>query len=153
MDPDPDPAIFAIGLQDANKKLIFKKSLSAYYFLNVGGSEELLLDFPWSELLLVFASRQCLLLLYGSKVRREDRQGSTLLSLAKRRPIRTIAREGARMARPQQSGVGVGRIRHGYVPADRAAGRRGWAKVKASYLRRQSSCGLRIKCPYSGHRP
>jgi hypothetical protein len=25
MDPDPDPAIFVIGLQDANKKLIFKK--------------------------------------------------------------------------------------------------------------------------------
>jgi hypothetical protein len=24
-DPDPDPAIFVIGLQDANKKLIFLK--------------------------------------------------------------------------------------------------------------------------------
>jgi len=33
MDPDydPDPAIFATDLQDANKKLIF----SAYYFLKV----------------------------------------------------------------------------------------------------------------------
>jgi hypothetical protein len=31
----PDPAIFVIDLQDANKKLIFLKSLSAYYFLNV----------------------------------------------------------------------------------------------------------------------
>jgi hypothetical protein len=29
MDPDPDPAIFVIDLQDANKKLI-KKSFSAY---------------------------------------------------------------------------------------------------------------------------
>jgi hypothetical protein len=36
MDPDadPDPAIFIIDLQDANKKLI-KKSFSAYYFLKV----------------------------------------------------------------------------------------------------------------------
>ena len=31
---DPDPAIFVIDLQDANKKLI-KKSFSAYYFLMV----------------------------------------------------------------------------------------------------------------------
>jgi hypothetical protein len=30
MDPDPDPAIFVIGLQDANNKLILKKSFSAY---------------------------------------------------------------------------------------------------------------------------
>jgi hypothetical protein len=37
MDPDsdPDPAIFVIDLQDANKKLIYKKSFSAYYFLKV----------------------------------------------------------------------------------------------------------------------
>jgi hypothetical protein len=37
MDPDadPDPAIFVIDLQDANKKLIKKKKNSAYYFLNV----------------------------------------------------------------------------------------------------------------------
>jgi hypothetical protein len=48
MDPDPYPAIFAIDLQGANKKLIFKTNFSAYYFLNVGGSEEHLLDFPWS---------------------------------------------------------------------------------------------------------
>ncbi len=34
-DPDLDPAIFVIDLQDANKKLILKKSLSAYYFLKV----------------------------------------------------------------------------------------------------------------------
>jgi hypothetical protein len=38
MDPDPDadpnPSIFIIDLQDANKKLI-KKSFSAYYFLKV----------------------------------------------------------------------------------------------------------------------
>ncbi len=35
MDPDPypDPAIFVIDLQDANKKRIFLKSLSGYYFL------------------------------------------------------------------------------------------------------------------------
>jgi hypothetical protein len=32
---DPDPAIFVIALQDANKKLIKKKSFSAYYFLKV----------------------------------------------------------------------------------------------------------------------
>jgi len=37
MDPDPDadPAIFIIGLQDANKKQICTKSFSAYYFLKV----------------------------------------------------------------------------------------------------------------------
>jgi hypothetical protein len=38
MDPDsdPDPAIFIINLQDANKKLILlKKIFSAYYFLKV----------------------------------------------------------------------------------------------------------------------
>jgi hypothetical protein len=35
MDPDadPDPAIFIIDLQDANKKVIFVKSFSAYYVL------------------------------------------------------------------------------------------------------------------------
>ncbi len=32
---DPEPAIFVIDLQDANKKLIVKKSFSAYYFLKV----------------------------------------------------------------------------------------------------------------------
>jgi hypothetical protein len=32
-DADLDPAIFVIDLQDANKKLIFKKSFSVYYFL------------------------------------------------------------------------------------------------------------------------
>jgi hypothetical protein len=32
---DPDPAIFVIDLQNANKKLIETKSFSAYYFLNV----------------------------------------------------------------------------------------------------------------------
>jgi hypothetical protein len=31
---DPDPAIFIIDLQDANKKLI-KKSFPTYYFLKV----------------------------------------------------------------------------------------------------------------------
>ncbi len=31
---DPDPAIFVIDFQDANKKLILKK-FSAYYFLKV----------------------------------------------------------------------------------------------------------------------
>jgi hypothetical protein len=37
MDPgaDPDPSIFIIDLQDANKKEIKKKSFSAYYFLKV----------------------------------------------------------------------------------------------------------------------
>ncbi len=36
-DSDPDPAIFVIDLQDANKKLIFVKKLSfsAYYFMKV----------------------------------------------------------------------------------------------------------------------
>jgi hypothetical protein len=34
MDPDPDPAIFVIDLQDANKKRIFQ-SFFAYYFLKV----------------------------------------------------------------------------------------------------------------------
>jgi hypothetical protein len=32
---DPDPAIFIIDLQDANKKLFFSKSFSAYCFLKV----------------------------------------------------------------------------------------------------------------------
>jgi hypothetical protein len=32
---DPDPAILVINLQDANKKLILKKSFSAYYFIKV----------------------------------------------------------------------------------------------------------------------
>jgi hypothetical protein len=32
LDPAPDPAIFVLDLQDTNNKL-FKKSLSAYYFL------------------------------------------------------------------------------------------------------------------------
>jgi hypothetical protein len=32
---DPDPAIFFIDLQDANKKLIFNIIFSAYYFLKV----------------------------------------------------------------------------------------------------------------------
>ncbi len=32
---DPDPPIFVIDFQDANKKLIFKKRFSAYYFLKV----------------------------------------------------------------------------------------------------------------------
>ncbi len=33
MDPDPDPAIFLIDLQDANKKQIFLfQSFFAYYF-------------------------------------------------------------------------------------------------------------------------
>jgi hypothetical protein len=37
MDPDsdPDPAIFLIDLQDANKKLFFSQSFSAYYFFKV----------------------------------------------------------------------------------------------------------------------
>jgi hypothetical protein len=30
---DPDPAIFVVGLQKANKKLMFLKKISAYYFL------------------------------------------------------------------------------------------------------------------------
>ncbi len=35
MDPDsdPDPAIFVIDLQEANKKLFFKNKVSVYYFL------------------------------------------------------------------------------------------------------------------------
>jgi hypothetical protein len=32
---DPDPAIFVIDLQDANKKLIYNIIFSAYYFLKV----------------------------------------------------------------------------------------------------------------------
>ncbi len=32
-DPDSDPTIFFSDLQDANKKLIKKKTFSAYYFL------------------------------------------------------------------------------------------------------------------------
>jgi hypothetical protein len=32
---DPDPAIFVIDLQDANKKLIKNESFSVYYFLKV----------------------------------------------------------------------------------------------------------------------
>ncbi len=32
---DPDPAIFVIDLQDANKKLIYFLSFSAYFFLQV----------------------------------------------------------------------------------------------------------------------
>jgi hypothetical protein len=35
MDPDPDPAIFVIDLQDASKKQIFNTIISAYYFLKV----------------------------------------------------------------------------------------------------------------------
>jgi hypothetical protein len=37
MDPDPDPAIFVIDLQDASKKLIFNTIFSVYYgyFLKV----------------------------------------------------------------------------------------------------------------------
>jgi hypothetical protein len=31
LDADPDPSIFIIDLQDANKKLIFKKNFPAYY--------------------------------------------------------------------------------------------------------------------------
>jgi hypothetical protein len=33
MDPDPDPAIFVLDLQDANKKTVF--CFSAYYILKV----------------------------------------------------------------------------------------------------------------------
>ncbi len=33
-DPDPDPAIFVINLQEANKKND-KKSFSAYFFLKI----------------------------------------------------------------------------------------------------------------------
>jgi hypothetical protein len=32
---DPDPSIFIIDLQDANKKRIKKQSFPAYYFLTV----------------------------------------------------------------------------------------------------------------------
>jgi hypothetical protein len=32
-DADPDPVIFVIDLQDANKKQICQKTFSAYYFL------------------------------------------------------------------------------------------------------------------------
>jgi hypothetical protein len=32
---DPDPAIFVIDLQDANKKLIFEKSFYAYNLLKI----------------------------------------------------------------------------------------------------------------------
>jgi hypothetical protein len=32
---DPDSAYFVIDLQDANRKLTFKKCVSAYYFLKV----------------------------------------------------------------------------------------------------------------------
>jgi hypothetical protein len=32
MDPDPDPAIFVIDLQDANKKLIFSKFFCLFLF-------------------------------------------------------------------------------------------------------------------------
>jgi hypothetical protein len=37
MDPDadPDPSIFTIDLQDANKKQNKKKSFSAHYFLKI----------------------------------------------------------------------------------------------------------------------
>jgi hypothetical protein len=35
VDPDPDPALFVIGLQDASKKRIFNTIFSAYYFLKV----------------------------------------------------------------------------------------------------------------------
>jgi hypothetical protein len=35
MDPDQDPAISVIVLQDANKKLILKKGFPAYYFLKI----------------------------------------------------------------------------------------------------------------------
>jgi hypothetical protein len=34
-DADPDPSIFIIDIQDANKKLILQKSFSAYSFLKV----------------------------------------------------------------------------------------------------------------------
>jgi hypothetical protein len=35
MDPDPDPAIFVIDLQDASKRIIFNTIFSACYFLKV----------------------------------------------------------------------------------------------------------------------
>ncbi len=34
-DADPDPSIFITDLQDANKKLIFKKSFPVYYLFKV----------------------------------------------------------------------------------------------------------------------
>jgi hypothetical protein len=34
-DADSDPAIFVIDLQDANKKLFFKISFSAYFYLEI----------------------------------------------------------------------------------------------------------------------
>ena len=34
-DPAPDPALFVIDLQDANKKTNFFEKFSAYYFLKV----------------------------------------------------------------------------------------------------------------------
>ncbi len=34
-DSDPDPAIFVIDFQDANKKQIFLKGFSVYYLLKV----------------------------------------------------------------------------------------------------------------------
>jgi hypothetical protein len=34
-DPEPDPVIFVIDLQDASKKLIFNTIFSAYYFLKI----------------------------------------------------------------------------------------------------------------------
>jgi hypothetical protein len=49
MDPDPDPAIFVIELQDTNKKLIFKKEficlllfegIFLYYFLKIKSPKE-----------------------------------------------------------------------------------------------------------------
>jgi hypothetical protein len=35
MDPDPDPAIFVVDLQDASKKTNFLTIISAYYFWKV----------------------------------------------------------------------------------------------------------------------
>jgi hypothetical protein len=35
LDSDPDPAIFVIDLQDANKKLIFNMIFFAYYFMKL----------------------------------------------------------------------------------------------------------------------
>jgi hypothetical protein len=35
MDPDPDPAIFVIDLQEASKKLILYTTFSAYYFFKI----------------------------------------------------------------------------------------------------------------------
>ncbi len=34
-DADPDPSIFITDLQDANKKLIKKKSFPVYYFFKI----------------------------------------------------------------------------------------------------------------------